>query len=634
MAVGTAPNASGYPAGASAGGAGRGGGYEPDEDGGYSLGTLLKQYRDFQSSKNAELEEQRVARHYYHCDQLTAEQLRVLDKRKQPAVVRNKIDRKINAVVGLVERLRQDPKAYPRTPQEDERGGADLATAVIRYVLDAPNDDEADWATTAAEAARNGSINGIFGVELSLVEGDQGDPDVSYALVDNDAFFYSPRSIRYGFSDARFMGVAKWVDEETAVEMFPDKETEIRSIISTGGGLEGVQHQDREKHWVDTNGGRLFLVDHWYKKGGKWHWCIYTASMKFASGESPFFDERGRSIPKYIMGSVNIDHDGDRYGFVRGLKSLQDEVNARASKALHLLNTRRIKMTKGAVDDVDKLRSEAVRPDGVIEQNPGTELEFDDQKSAQDFEGQLAVLAEVKTEMENFGPNPALIGEGIENKSGRAIALLQQAGIAELGPFILCYRGWKIRVYRAIWNAVQRYWTAERWVRVTDDEGAAQFLAVNQVALDEFGVPTMVNKIGALDVDIIIDEGPDTINMMQDMYDTLLALASKGAQVPPEVMIELAPLQSSVKRKVLDIMKQAGQPSEFDKAAMEIKVAEGTGKARKVNAEADKIEREAEGADAGATRDRASAFRDVASAAIDIARGGQPQPMPEQPGQF
>jgi hypothetical protein len=42
------------------------------------------------------------------------------------------------------------------------------------------------------------------------------------------------------------------------------------------------------------------------------------------------------------MFSANVDHDGDRYGFIRNLKSAQDEINMRRSKALHLLNSRRV----------------------------------------------------------------------------------------------------------------------------------------------------------------------------------------------------------------------------------------------------------------------------------------------------
>jgi predicted phage terminase large subunit-like protein len=83
-------------------------------------------------------------RRYYHGAQWTEEQIKALNKRKQPVVTFNRIGRKIDGVVGLIERLRQDPKAYPRTPQHEE--GAELATAVIRYVL-----DEQEWKAKSPE---------------------------------------------------------------------------------------------------------------------------------------------------------------------------------------------------------------------------------------------------------------------------------------------------------------------------------------------------------------------------------------------------------------------------------------------------------------------------------------------------
>jgi hypothetical protein len=106
-----------------------------------------------------------------------------------------------------------------------------------------------------------------------------------------------------------------------------------------------------------------------------------------------------------------------------------------------------------------------------------------DQSAIQDFKGQLEMLQEAKNEIENFGPNPALIGQGLEDSSGRAIQLLQQAGIAELGPYLSAYKNWKNRVYRDIWNIIQRYWTSERWIRVTDDQNLAQFFQINKLRL-------------------------------------------------------------------------------------------------------------------------------------------------------
>jgi hypothetical protein len=255
------------------------------------------------------------------------------------------------------------------------------------------------------------------------------------------------------------------------------------------------------------------------------------------------------------MFSASVDHDGDRYGFVRNLKSPQDEVNHRRSKALHLLNSRRVVSEKGAVDDIEVARREWAKPDGWVETNPGLKME-PDQSSIQDFKGQLEMLQEAKNEIENFGPNPALIGQGLEDSSGRAIQLLQQAGIAELGPYLSAYKNWKIRVYRDIWNIIQRYWTSERWIRVTDDQNVAQFFQINKLELDQYNRPAIVNAIGSLDVDIIIDEGPDAVNMQGDAMMVLQTLGPQFAQANPDIALELSPLPNSVKKPMLDRIKQ------------------------------------------------------------------------------
>ena len=191
------------------------------------------------------------------------------------------------------------------------------------------------------------------------------------------------------------------------------------------------------------------------------------------------------------------------------------------------------------------------------------------------MEGQLKFLEDAKNEIENFGPNPALIGQGLEYKSGRAINLLQQAGIAELGPFMIGVRNLKLRLYRAIWCAIQRYWEGERYIRVISAEGIEQLVQINGVGIDPMtGMPRIINAVGQLDVNIILDEGPDEINMMGDAYDTLLALTSQGAQIPPIVLIELAPLHPSVKKKLLAMMsdpiEQQGKQIALEGAKAEV----------------------------------------------------------------
>ena len=183
------------------------------------------------------------------------------------------------------------------------------------------------------------------------------------------------------------------------------------------------------------------------------------------------------------MFSAQVDHDGDRYGFPRNLQSPQDEVNQRRSKGLHELNNRRIIATKAAVADgnVEALRREAARADGIVLVNTGLDdIRFDDQAKQAAVMGQLEFMRDAAQEIENFGPNAAMAAAAMcaaSGSSGRAIALLQQAGIAELGPYMLNLRAWKMRVYRALFNAAQKYWTNERWIRVTDAAGRAAIRA-------------------------------------------------------------------------------------------------------------------------------------------------------------
>lgn len=528
----------------------------PEQSGGRTLSILKQDYLSYLDGKVLEIREQQESRRYYHASQWTSKQIRTFNIRKQPIVTFNRVGRKINAVVGLLEKQRQDPRGFPRTPQHEE--GAEVATAVVRYVL-----DEQRWKEKSPIVGLNGAVDGIGGIELVLEPGDMGDTEVGFEVVEPSGFFYDPRSTRADFSDAQYMGIGKWADVNELKATFPDKANEIDA--SAEQGTELTSNPDTDMKWVmgDVNHRRVRVIDEWYKRGNEWFWCIFTGGAILAEGPSYLRDEKKRTICKYIMFSANVDHDGDRYGFVRNMKSSQDEINQRRSKGLHILNSRRIVMEDGQGLDVEEVRKEAARPDGVIKHPAGTKPpEFDDVAKAQELNGHLGFLQEAKEEIENYGFNPALMGTGVQDMSGRAIALQQQAGIAELGPYLLGYKGWKLRVYRAIWNAVQEHWTAQRWIRVTDDQQLAQFFQINKVGIDQrTGTPAIINQLGSLDVDIIMDEGPDEINMQADAYDTLSIMASKGAQIPPALLIELSPLAGSVKTKALSILEQAQQPN-------------------------------------------------------------------------
>lgn len=514
---------------------------------------LRTQYIDYLTSKVDEIEEQKTARHYYHGAQWTPRQIEILRRRHQPPLTWNRVNRKINGIVGLVERLRSDPKALPTSMRS--QAGADIATQVIRAVL-----AENDWKGIDPWCLLQCCIDGIAGVQRTLAPGKNGEPDIDLKWVIGDEYFYDPKSYRLDFKDRRYEGISKWLDVEEAIELFPDKEDTLRGLIQ--GDSDLTTNADREYKWVITSTQSLRLVEHWYKRKGKWCWAFYVSSVLLDEGISPFFDEKGNSATSFNMFSSGVDHDGDRYGFVRNLLGPQDSLNQSKSKSLHLANSRRLIATKGAVDDVEKARIEYARPDGYIEVNPGGEVKPDDK--TQDLAAFLQMSETAGQEIDSFaGTNIAVLqGASLANISGRALELLRQPGMAELGPFVLAYRQWKLQLYRDIWTTAQRMWTKERWLPVINDNDPqkAQFIQLNGVGLDQFGRPVLVNALGELDVNIVLEEGPDVETVMQDAYDTLKGYPP--GTFPPQVLIELSPMPRERKNLILQMM--APKPPQMD----------------------------------------------------------------------
>jgi hypothetical protein len=568
----------------------------PDNPGYLTVEALHKQVQNYLTNKQAEIEEQKEGRRYYHCAQWTASELEILRKRNQAVITFNRISRKINQITGIVQRNRQDPKAYPRTPKYEQ--GAEVATQVVREILDAN-----EWQSTESDCIRRAGFEAIAGIEFDLVKGDHDDPDVSMRRARAENYFYDYHSLDEDFSDKTYDGMMKWMHLENVIEMFPGQEEELRAMTNMGSDLSSNPDSDNKLFFIGAQ-GMIRLIEHWYKHKGRWCWCFYVGFHKLQEGESPFFDEKGESQSRFKMFSNSVDQDGDRYSFVRNLRGPQDEMNHRRSSGLYRSVSRQIEVVKGAVDDVEVARRERGKPDGVIERNPGdgNAIKYIDQSA--DIAAQRSFWEDARDEIQNWANIDAAGMAGItKNLSGRAISALQQPGMAELEPFLNTIKRWRLQVYRMAYCTAQRHWTAERFIRVTEDDQLKGFLQINGMELDEYGLPVMVNALGQLDVNILLDEGPDTITMMADAYDQV----AQDPTIPFPIKLELMPIQGSVKRKIQGML-QPPPPNPADIAAKGIAL------------EAAKADVEVR--HSTAVKNRAGAVKSVFDAAASAAKAG------------
>lgn len=613
----------------------------------FDLALCVSRVEDWEETTTDAVKASERDRDYYDNKQLTSEEIQKLRERGQPDVVFNKIRSKVNYLVGLEIQSRTDPKAMPRTPNDED--AAEAATDALRFV-----EDDTDLDEKFSAVWENEIIEGYGGIELVL----EGQDEITAVHWPWDRLFYDPHSRKHDFTDARFLGGVIWMDQEEAIAAYPEGREAIEATVSEDTG-KALDDRPKWKRWSSgKTRKRVKIVQMYYLHGHQWHWCHFTKGGKLTGGPVPFVDEKNRSWCPLFMQSAYVDRENNRYGEVRAYISPQDEVNKRRSKSLHLLNQRQTKGEVGAVDDVDAMKRELAKPDGHIAVNPGFEFEVIDH--APQIAGNFEMMAQAMAHMEQEGANASLMGKQGNAASGKAIQLNQTGGQVEISPLLDKHMSLKQRVYRGIWAMIRQFKKEEWWVRVTDNEDNVRFvgfnrpvtmrealaerfqkhgvppdqaqMAMQQIEADPIRAPMleqvvrMANVPADMNMDITIENVPDVASMQQEQFDSLISLAP-AVVFPPQVYIKASNLRN--KRELLDEMQQANSNPAQDKAA-EQAFRKGEAEIEKIMAETINLKAKADQTDAQTGQIVNPQIIDANGAQVPTP---QPQSEPMQPPQ-
>lgn len=577
---------------------------QPDSD-----ARLTKLIGYFEESEEATQEARRKAerdRDYYDGKQWTADEAQKLEARGQPVIAFNVIKSRVEFLLGLEKQQRRDPKAYYRN-QPDEPA-AEAFTSGLRFAA-----DSADFPAKRSKAWKNMVVEGYGGVEL-YVEQDSIDYALKINVIPWDRIVFDPHSSSEDFSDARYVGQVLWMDLDEALEKYgEDKRPILEATVARYASRAGETFDDKPKWtvWADPKRNRVRVVAMWHKENGRWFLCEFTQGGELSYGESPYQTKQGESLCPIILESAHVDRDNNRYGEVRHLIDPQDEVNKRRSKALHQSVSRGVIAETGAVEDIAKTRKELARPDFYVEVMRDSRFEVVD--GIQLASGQAALLQDAMSYIAQAGPNQALLGKGTEDQSGRAIEAQQQGGLIEMGDLMDALRRFDQRVFQMLANFMQQFWTAERWIRVTDDELSPQAVGLNVPQVDEFGYPVGVESaVAEMDVDVIIADAENVVAMQGEMYGAFMQALPALAQMPPafaKIAVKVNPsLKSSQKREIIEALDAMAQPNP---------------QAQQAQAEQQQMAKDA--AAAQIEKDRAAAFKSMAQGEEIAGRAMAPQ---------
>ena len=558
------------------------------------LSKLVQMYESAEQSTADSRELCERDRDYRNGVQWTSAEEATLKKRKQPVITIDRIGPKCDFLMGMEAQNRRDPRAYPRTPDDEE--AATAATDALRYVM-----EDQRWDRVRSECFDSFLVEGSCGADVRVYE-KRGEMCVEVLPIMWDRMFGDPHSRMRNWSDGSFKGQFVWMDLEDAVEKYPGKSDTLESTISSETSASGNTYEDVPRvRWADPKRKRVRIVEMWTKEKGKYFYSAFTKAGMLERMESPYVDEDGESDDGFVFGSCFIDRDGNRFGVVRRWISLQDEINKRRSKALHLMSVRQTYGTPQA-GDKNMIRQQLARPDGHVEMDGGAKFgeDFGIIPTGDMAAAQFQLLQEAKGEIDAVGVNAALSGNESRNMSGRALIQRSEQGMNELGPVFDNFKQFQHDVYRKVWNRIRQFWTAEKWIRVTDEEKNVKFVGLNQPLtlgmqlLEEFKMQPGVtpeqiaaaeqqaktdprmqmvvgtkNSVAELDVDIIIDDVPASASLQGEQFEQLVQIAPQAASMPPQLFEALIEA-SSLRNKDKIIAKLKGEEDKQNPQVMQM----------------------------------------------------------------
>lgn len=520
---------------------------------------------------------------FYDNMQWDPDDIMALHERGQMPLVYNEIAPMVDWLIGTERRSRVDWKVLPRT--EDDVQLADVKTKVLKYVSDI-NHCTFERSRAFADAVK-------VGIGW-LDDGVRDDPtqDIIYSKHEDwrnvlwDSSCYS-----YDLSDARYVFRWKWVDEDVALAMFPNRQSQIRQgveeatqyqadgweedtwrtptdaqsvrsgfIYATGvgtladakrrrvrliegqyrkpvrvkivtdGPMRGAILGDRDANLVQliTNNGHSIVE----KVMMRVHWVVFTEANMLGMGQSVLRHNRFSLTPIWCY---RRGRDRLPYGVIRRVRDMQMDLNKRASKALFMLNTNQIIADSDAVDDWIEVRDEVDRPDGTIKKKRGSD--FTIRRDTDAATGQLQMMTLAANSIQKAaGVSNENLGRQTNAVSGEAIKARQlQGSVVTTEPFDNLRLAVQIQGEKQL-SLIEQFYTEEKVIRLSGEKGRIEWINVNQPELQADGSIRYINDITASQADFVVSEQDYAGTLRQVMFDSLNGLASR---LPPEIALRL-----------------------------------------------------------------------------------------------
>lgn len=532
---------------------------------------------------------------YEEGDQLDQAMLAALAERRQPPVIENMIRPQRKVFMSRYMKMRLKASFMGRNQ------GMDDAHAFMFNDLNRAVDQENAFLREEAMAEKDTFIGGIGWIERYQEIGLDGWPRIVARRENPFVMWRDPFGRRLDLADYRYLIRSKWIDIDEAIAAMPDKRQELLNCVSSGSGpvhrhglLDPSWEQQNEFGFVDAQRKRIRLFEVWYRRREQrmatitpegvrvtleflgereaakvirqagmvpesvivdQMWLgMYCGMTLLHHDRSPYVNN-GFPFTKYLW---DLKNDGSAVGWVsEDMMSLQDALNKRQSKALHLLNNKQLIITDNATEMNDEELATAVAsPDGIIRLTSGRNVQDVLQilSNTELGQSQLAMYAQNKQAFSDTGGRSE-VAEGIapgDVRSDRGLARLEAnaSGMdSEVFENVKLSRKMGLLTQTGM---IQQFYNEEMVFQVTEDDESVK---VFQLTKDDF------QALRRYLVNLAIIEEPDYTTSRQQQIDSLFQTLPQVLQFGPawaNVLIGMTTLRD--KEKIMEQVSQASQP--------------------------------------------------------------------------
>jgi hypothetical protein len=431
----------------------------------------------------------------YHNRQYTVEQLNVLAQRGQPAETFNIVKLFARMLVGY------------------------YSTVVNTVVVSADNVKDTDTATLLNDAITSTFRSNRFDIEgdkiklggmisgllccytdvIDTLKRDRFNRPINKVVshhVKDSSLVLDPSSEQDDYSDAEWLHHFKWMTKNKLNNTFGKGTSEKLDAYYNFLNIDEAEFSFNYG-WEYTGYFRVFdnyLVVHsvMVDEDGK-RWSIFWSGDEILKKTEITYKE---TKWPYRVQKLHSSDKTEYYGIFRDVVESQKAINQALIKLQLMINSEKVYVEEGAVEDIEIFRQAVNRVNGVIEVESLSKIKVEEM-SREVLDQYIIIDKSFDRIQRILGINDSFLGMAFASDSGRKVKLQKDATIMSLRYMTARIESF----YRSLgWdtaNLIKQFYTANQVLRVSDEASGNRWIEINKPMmqptgqLDEEGQPVM-----------------------------------------------------------------------------------------------------------------------------------------------